>query len=251
MDLGLKGKVAIVTGGGQGIGRAYCLGFAREGARVVVADINADTAKQTADEIKSKGGTAIGVKVDVSKWSDVTAMADRALKEFGQIDILVNNAGVRKGMSPIEDFPEDMWDFDMNVNLKGAFYCTKAVARHMKERRYGKIINQSSIAAIRGHRAGGCAYAAAKAGLQGFSRSMALELGKFNINVNTIAPSIANTAFIANLPDASKEATKKLTAMGRLGEPEDFVGIVVFLCSDLASYITAQTIQVDGGERPT
>ncbi len=251
MDLKLSGKVAIVTGGARGIGRAYCLGFAGEGTSVVVADIDREAAEQTAEEIKTKGGRAIGIKVDVANWDEVSKMVDQTLTEFRHIDILVNNAGIRRGMASIEDFPEEMWDFDFNVNLKGAFYCTKAVARHMKERRYGKIINQSSIAGIRGHRAGGSAYAAAKAGLLGFSRSMALELGPYNINVNAIAPSIANTQFIANLPEKMKEASKKLSPLGRLGEPEDFVGIVLFLCSDHASYITGQTIQVDGGERPT
>lgn len=250
MDLNLAGKVAIITGGGQGIGKAYCLGFAEEGARVVVADVNGETAQQTAEEIRRKGGKALPIKVDVSNWEDVSNMVKKTLEEFGQIDILVNNAGTRS-MAHVEDFPDELWERDINVNLKGAFYCTKAVARHMKERRYGKIINQSSLTAFRGHEARGSAYAAAKAGILGFSRSMAQELGPFNINVNAIAPSIVNTPFIANLPEERKDINRKKSVFGRLGEPEDFVGIVLLLASDRASYITGQTIIVDGGQHPT
>ena len=250
MDLNLAGKVAIVTGGGQGIGKAYCLGFAEEGAYVVVADINGETARQTAEEIRGKGGKALPVKVDVSNWEDVTNMVSKALDEFGHIDILVNNAGVR-GMAKIEDFPDDLWERDINVNLKGTFYCTKAVARHMKERRYGKIINQSSSTALRGHEAHGSAYAAAKAGVLGFSRTMAKELGPFNINVNAVVPSIINTPFIASLPEERRDINRKQSVFGRLGEPEDLVGIVLLLASDRASYITGQSIIVDGGQHPT
>ena len=250
MNLNLEGKVAIVTGGGQGMGKAYCLGFAEEGAKIVVVDLNEETARQTADEIQANGGRALPVKVDVSNWEDVSNMVNKTLAEFGQIDILVNNAGIR-GMASVEDFPDELWERDINVNLKGAFYCTKAVARHMKERRYGKIINQSSSTALNGHEAHGSAYATAKAGLLGFSRSMAKELGPFNINVNAIVPSIVNTPFIANLPEERKEINRKKSVFGRLGEPEDFVGIVLLLASDRASYITGQSIIVDGGQRPT
>ena len=250
MDLNLTGKVAIVTGGGQGTGKAYCLGFAKEGTRVVVADINEETARQTAEEIRGTGGQALAIKVDVSNWDDVSNMVKRTLEEFGQIDILVNNAGLR-GIAPIEDFPEEIWERDINVNLKGVFYCTKAVARHMKERRYGKIINQSSITALRGHEARGSAYATAKAGVLGLSRSMAMELGPSNINVNAVVPSVINTPFIANLPEDRKDINRKKSVFGRLAEPEDLVGIVLFLASDRSSFITAQSILVDGGQRPT
>ena len=250
MDLYLTGKVAIVTGGGQGIGKAYCLGFAEEGTRVVVADINGETARQTAEEIRNKGGEALPIKVDVSNWEDVSNMVNKTLKEFGQIDILVNNAGIR-GMANVEDFPDELWERDINVNLKGTFYCTKAVARHMKERRYGKIINQSSMTALRGHEARGSAYAAAKAGVLGFSRTMAQELGPFNINVNAIVPSIVNTPFTANIPKERLDINRKKSVFGRLGEPEDYVGIVLLLASDRSSYITAQSVIIDGGQRPT
>ena len=253
MDLGLTGKVAIVTGAGRGIGKAYCLGFADEGARVVAADIEEGGAKQTAKEIKDKGGEALALKVDVTKWEDISNMVGKTLQEFGQVDILVNNAGSRE-FSPVEDMTDAVFDKDINVNLRSVVYGIKAVARHMKERRYGKIINMSSIAAVRGHSGLGSAYAAAKGGVLSFSRSMALELGRFNINVNVIAPATVNTQFHANRPADVKKARGAVAAksvFGRVAEPEDLVGIVLLLASDRAGFITGQTIQVDGGQRPT
>jgi NAD(P)-dependent dehydrogenase (short-subunit alcohol dehydrogenase family) len=250
MDLKLSRKVAIVTGGGKGCGKAYCLGFAEEGVRVVVADIDGEAAERAADEIKAKGGQALGMKVDVTKWEDVSTMVTRGLKEFGPIDILVNNAG-KRGLSLVEDLTDEFFQGEVDVNLKGAVYCTKAVASQMKERRYGKIINQSSSAAITGHPYKGSIYAAAKAGLLGFSRSMARELGPFNINVNAIAPTAVNTEFLAGFSQEAIEANKKRSVFGRIAEPEDLVGVVLFLASDRSSYITGQTISIDGGQRPT
>lgn len=250
MDLGLAGRVAIVTGGGQGCGKAYCLAFAEEGARVVIADINEKNAQQVAQDISVKGGTAIAMKVDVSKWEDVSAMVARTIKEFGQVDILVNNAGVLTYAS-IEEFTDDVFNRDMNINLKGAIYCTKAVVPHMKARKYGKIVNQSSMAAIRGHRNRGFVYSAAKAGLQGFARSMSQELGAYNINVNIIAPSMIDTTFLIGMPPETLDRSRKNSVFGRLAVPEDMVGIVLLLSSDRSSYITGQTIQIDGGQRPT
>jgi len=249
MELNLAGKVAIVTGGGQGFGKAYSLAFAEEGISVVVTDINVETAQQVAEEIKSKGGKALAIKVDVTIWEDVSKMADMALKEFGQIDILINNAGAR-GFAPVEEMSDEHWERELNVNLRSAVYCTKAVALHMKERRYGKIINQSSMAAF-GHPSRGSAYGAAKAGMLGFSRSMAMELGPFNINVNAIAPTVTRTAFMGNLPEETIERFKKASPLGRLGEVEDFTGMVLLLVSDRASLITGQTILIDGGGRTT
>ena len=251
MDLNLSGKVAIVTGGSGGCGKAYCLALAGEGAKVVVADINSEAVQKVAEEIKSKGGEALALKVDVTSWKDVTDMVEKTLEKFGQIDILVNNAGKRWGMYQVNEFPEEIWDKDIDLNLKGAFYCTKAVARHMKERCYGKIINQSSSSAIMGHRAGGSAYSAAKAGMLGFSRSMSQELGPFNINVNAISPGMIDTPFSADMPKERREFVAKTCPLRRIAKPEDFVGLVLFLASDCSSYITGQTITVDGGQRPT
>lgn len=250
MDLGLRGKVVIVTGGGQGCGKAYCLAFANEGASVVVADLNEDTAKQTVREIANKGGKARSFKVDVSKWADVSKMVEKTLAEFGQVDILVNNAGSR-WFAAVENITDEIFDKEIQVNLRGAVYCIKAVAPNMKARKYGKIINQSSMAAIRGHGNKGSLYAAAKGGMISFSRSMSQELGSFNINVNVVAPSMVETAFLDDMPAAAKAARAKSSIFGRLAQPEDMVGIVLLLASDRTSYITGQTIQVDGGQRPT
>lgn len=250
MDLNLSGKVAIVTGGGGGCGRAFCLAFANEGVRVVVADIDSKAAREVAREIKGRGTEAMTRKVDVTTWQDVSNMVKRTIAKFGQIDILVNNAG-KRGLSLVENMTSEFFDNEIKTNLKGAFYCIKAVVPHMKERCYGKIINISSSAAITGHPYRGSAYATAKAGLLGFSRSMARELGPFNINVNAIAPTAINTPFIANYPKDVVEANKRRSVFGRIAEPEDLVGIVLLLASDCARYITGQTISVDGGQRPT
>ena len=250
MDLNLSGKVVIVTGGGGACGRAYCLAFADEGAKVIVADIDHAAAQKVATEIKEKSGEALPIQVDVTQWDEVAHMVKKTLEEFGQIDVLVNNAGIR-GMAKLEEFPEELWDRDLNVNLRGAFYCTKAVAHHMKTRRHGKIINQSSSSAINGHKAGGSAYAAAKAGLLGFTRSIAGELAPFNIAVNAITPGMINTPFSASMPKERRKTVIKNCPLGRIGEPEDLVGLVLFLASDRSNYITAQTIMVDGGQRPS
>lgn len=177
-------------------------------------------------------------------------MVDKTLQAFGQIDILVNNAG-KRGLSLVEDITDEFYNEEMNLNLRGAVYCTKAVAGHMKGRRYGKIINISSSAATIGHSYRGSVYAAAKAGLLGFSRSMTKELGPFNINVNAIAPSSINTAFLADLSKEAIERNRKNNVFGRLAEPEDLVGIVLLLASDCSSFITGQTIGVNGGQFPT
>lgn len=250
MELQLSGKVAIVTGGGGGCGKAYCLAFADEGARVVVADVDGEAAEIVASEITRRNGVALAVKVDISRWDEVSAMVDRAAEAFGRVDILVNNAGIR-GMSKVDEFPEELWERDMRVNLTGAFFCTKAVARLMKERRYGKIINQSSNVAFNGHKAGGSAYAAAKAGLLGFSRSMSQELGPFNINVNAIAPSMVNTPFVSNLPPERRKANEQMSVFSRIAEPEELASLVLFLASDRSGFITGQTILIDGGQRPS
>lgn len=250
MDLKLSEKVVIITGGGGGCGRAYCLGFAEEKARVVIADVNGEAAQRVAEEIKGKGGQAMGMKVDVTSWEDVSNMVDKTLQAFGQIDILVNNAG-KRGLSLVEDITDEFYNEEMNLNLRGAVYCTRAVAGHMKERRYGKIINQSSSAALIGHSYRGSLYAAAKAGLLGFSRSMTKELGPFNINVNAIAPSSINTPFLTDLSKEAIERNRTSNVFGRLAEPEDLVGIVLLLASDCSSFITGQTIGVNGGQFPT
>jgi NAD(P)-dependent dehydrogenase (short-subunit alcohol dehydrogenase family) len=248
MELGLKDKVVIVTGGAKGLGKAFCLGFAREGAIVVVLDVDENETNKMVLEIKEKGVAVFGIKADVSKLSEVEKAFSRIIEQYGKIDILINNAGIRR-LAFLEETTEAMWDAHMDINLKGTFNCCKAVVKHMKERRYGKIINVSSLAGRRGHLSRGSAYAASKGGVIAFTKSIAGEVAKYNVNVNSIAPSLIRTGLLDSLSDDEMAQMKKLVPIGRVGEPEDLVGLVLLLASDLSSFIHGQTINIDGGQR--
>lgn len=248
MDLGLSNKVAIVTGGARGMGKAYCMGFAKEGATVIVLDVDKDEAEKVASEIKNMGSTAVAMRADVSKFSEVEKVFAEVLKKFGKIDILINNAGIRI-FAWLEETTDEIWNSQMDINLRGTFNCCKAVIGHMKARRYGKIINISSLAGRRGHGMRGAAYAATKGGVIALTRSIAREVGKFNINVNSIAPSLIRTRFLDDFTNEELEKAKQPIPLGRVGEPEDLVGLALLLSSDLGSFIHGQTINVDGGQR--
>ncbi len=247
----LKDKVAIVTGGAAGIGRAYCLGLAREGARVVIADINEAGAIATAQEIEVTGGQALGLKVDVSDAQSTLAMAKKTGNTFGRIDVLVNNAAfyLRPALTraPFQDLPLDEWDRVMAVNLKGPFLCSRAVLPCMQNQKSGKIINISSDTVYFGpvtmaH------YVTSKAGVIGLTRVMARELGPYHINVNCIAPGSTFSEDPDNLERL--EFRKQLVAnqiLKRVELPEDLVGTVIFLASPDSDFITGQTIVVNGG----
>jgi len=241
----LKDKVAIVTGAGQGIGREIALAFAREGAKVVVSDIT-EKMKEVVEEIKKMGGEAIAIKCDVSKLEDAINLANETLKNFGRIDILVNNAGI----FPFKNFAEmeeKDWDKVLKVNLYGTINCSKAVVNQMINQKYGKIINISSIA---GYAVGFTQlthYSATKAGIVGFTKSLALELAPFNINVNAIAPGPIETPGTQELRKETYEQFKKNIPIGRWGKPIDIANLAVFLASDDSSFITGQCIIVDGG----
>ena len=245
-----EGSVIIITGASSGIGKNLALSLVPLKPKIVIIARRERKLMQTAQLLKKQKIKVLPIVGDVRNTEDRQKVVEFTLKAFGRIDVLVNNAGIR-GMAKLEEFPEELWDRDLNVNLRGAFYCTKAVAHHMKTRHYGKIINQSSSSAINGHKTGGSAYAAAKAGLLGFTRSIAGELAPFNIAVNAIAPGMINTPFSASMPMERRETVIKHCPLGRIGEPEDLVGLVLFLASDRSSYITAQTIMVDGGQRPS
>jgi NAD(P)-dependent dehydrogenase (short-subunit alcohol dehydrogenase family) len=248
MELGLKGKVALVTGAGSqiGFGRGIAVAFAKEGCAVVAADIDLAGAQKTAAECEALGAKSLAVKVDISKADEVDAMAKAALAKFGRVDILVNNAGTLAS-SPLVKATEREWDINIGVNLKGTFYCIRALLPQMMERKSGKIINFSSIAARTGMGTG--LYAAAKAGVIGLTRALAGEVGPSGINVNGIAPGFGDTGFqiIAKTPPEVKEMVAKSVPMRRITTPQDIANMVVFLASDAASDITGQTIQVDGG----
>ena len=241
----LKDKVAIITGGARGIGKEMVLLFAREGARICVGDISDESIQTAVKDIESTGAEALGVKVDVTNFSQVEEMAQKALDKFSKIDILVNNAGITRDNLLLRMKEED-WDAVLNVNLKGTFNCTKAVSRIMIKQRSGKIVNIASIIGIIGN-AGQANYAASKGGIISFTKSVAKELASRNINVNAIAPGFIKTDMTAKLSQELQDTMLKLIPLARLGDPSDVAKLALFLVSDSSDYITGQTIQVDGG----
>lgn len=241
----LIGKVALVTGAAQGIGKAIALLLARHGADLVVWDINLEKAEETAKEIEVLGRRAIAMKVDVASLDHVERMVEAILEELGQIDILVNNAGITRDKLILRMTEED-WDAVLNINLKGTFNCTKTVVRHMSKQRSGKIVSIASVVGEMGN-AGQANYAASKAGVIGFTKTIAREFAGRGINVNAIAPGYIETPMTDVLPEKVKEELRRLIPMERLGKPEDVAEAVLFLVSEASSYITGQVLNVNGG----
>lgn len=241
----LTGKVALVTGAAQGIGKAIALLLARNGADLVVSDINLEKAEETAKEIRAIGPKAMAVKVDVANWSDVERMVTGILEKLAKIDILVNNAGITRDKLILRMTEED-WDAVLGVNLKGTFNCTKAVVRHMAKQRSGKIVNIASVVGEMGN-AGQANYSASKAGVIGLTKTIAREYAQRGINVNAIAPGYIETPMTEALLEKAKGELIKLIPMDRLGKPEDVAEAVLFLVSEESSYITGQVLNVNGG----
>lgn len=248
---GLRDRVIIVTGGAQGIGRAYCKRFAQEEARLVVADIDGERAEATAEELRRAEADAIAIRADVSKQEDTEQMARAAIERFGRIDGLINNAAMFQRpavtRAPFEELSVEEWDRVMAVNLRGVFLSSRAVVPYMKQQRSGKIVNVSSGTVFSGtprfaH------YVTSKGGVIGFTRSIARELGEFNIQVNAIAPGLTQS-----LEDADDEVIRsheqraQSRAIRRIETPADLVGVVAFLCSRDSDFMTGQTLAVDGG----
>jgi len=242
----LEQRTAIVTGAAQGIGRAIARGFAREGASVVIADVNQESARTVKNEIEAGGGKALAIRTDVSDESSVQAMAKESLAEFGRVDILVNNAGIFP-TSSVEEMSEEDWDRVIGTNLVGAFLCAKAVVPMFLEQGSGRIISLTSGRAFQGAK-NGAHYAASKAGIIGFSKSLALELAPHGITVNVICPGITDTAQPrGHQTEEEMYAQGQRIPLGRIGQPEDLVGPAVFLASGAAAFVTGQTILVNGG----
>jgi len=247
MDLDLKGKVAIVTGAGsqRGFGKGIALALAKEGCNIVACDIDLVGAEQTAAEVRATGSRAIVVKVDITSRDEVKDMVKAALAQFGWIDILVNNAG---GSTPPQSFveaSEEDWDKDIELNLKGAVNCTRAVIPYMISQKSGKVVSISSVGGIEGVPTG-TAYGAAKAGVINFTMSLQKEVAESGINVNCIAPGLGNTAFYTQFGNEWNERTKAMAAAGKTTTPEEIGNAVAFLASDVSKRIMGQCLRVSG-----
>jgi 3-oxoacyl-[acyl-carrier protein] reductase len=241
----LKDKVAIITGGGQGIGKTTALRFAKEGAKIAVVDFNEETGQRSVQEISALQGSAIYIKTDVAKRAQVDEMIKRVKQQFGRIDILLNNAGILRDAQLLK-MSEEQFDAVIAVNLKGTFNCTQAVAPIMVEQGAGRIINVSSVVGLYGN-FGQTNYVATKAGVIGMTKVWARELGRKGICVNAVAPGFIGTEMVQGMPQKIIDAMVQKVPLGRIGQPEEVASVYVFLASDEASYVNGTVISVDGG----
>jgi NAD(P)-dependent dehydrogenase (short-subunit alcohol dehydrogenase family) len=247
METEFKNKVAIVTGGSSGIGRATALAFAKKGAKVVVVDWKENS--ETIDLIKKSGGEALFIKCDVSKSSDVKAMVEKTIATFGRLDYAFNNAGIEGDSSPVQDCSEENWDKTIGVNLKGVWLCMKHEIPEMLKQGKGAIVNCSSVAGLVGF-SGLPAYVASKHGVIGLTKTSALECAKLGVRVNAVCPGVIQTPMIDRLTGNDKEAIEQFTSLepvGRFGQAEEIADAVVWMCSDGASFVTGHAMAVDGG----
>jgi 3-oxoacyl-[acyl-carrier protein] reductase len=241
--INLQGKVAVITGAGQGIGKATAYAFAQAGATLAAADINEDRAREVAQEAGSRFGvSSYAIKTDVVEKTSVQAMMTAVTERFGTIDILVNNAGICQSAVDFEDLSDEDWDKLLAVNLKGTINCIRAVIPIFKRKKYGKIINMSSLAGEVGGIATAVSYATSKAAILGLTKTLAKNLGAYNINVNAVAPGFIRTAMTADL-----DHKVEMIPLLRLGQPEEVADVVLFLASERSRYITGATIDVNGG----
>ncbi|MBI4445801.1 MAG: beta-ketoacyl-ACP reductase [Acidobacteria bacterium] len=248
----LKDKVALITGAGRGIGQATAFRFSSEGARVAINDVDEEAGRQTVSAIQEKGGEAFFVPANITRRSEVEAMIDQVTERWKRLDILVNNAGINRDAltvrikdGEVKKMDEEAWDSVINVNLKGTFLCCQAAAVPMIQQKSGRITNTASIAML-GY-IGQANYSASKAGIGGLTRTLALELAPYNINVNCIAPGGVKTRMTAGIPEKIMEKLLQTIPLRRMAEPEEIAALHAYLVSDEASYITGQIIFIDGG----
>lgn len=245
--MGFEGKVSIITGGGQGIGKVIAHRLASQGAAVVISDINLETARSTAEEIESSLKTKTAyMRIDVKRRDEVHELVDLAVEKFDRVDILVNNAGIC-ALTPIEDISEEEWDEMIDVNLRGVFFCSQAVTPIMRRQRQGRILNMASLAGKVGGLAVGPHYAASKAGVICLTKSFAKALAPYGVTVNALAPGPVDTAMTQAFPQEVRENFVNQCPLGRLADTEDIAQAAVFLLSDAAKHITGATLDVNGG----
>ncbi|HLC42111.1 MAG TPA: SDR family NAD(P)-dependent oxidoreductase [Methylomirabilota bacterium] len=243
MDLGIRGKVALITGGARNLGQADCLVLAHEGCNIAVVDLNGEGAEETAKEIRSRGGAAVGYQCDIVDRAQVAETVSLVEKDLGPVDILVNNAAIIFTMAQLKDMADGDWDLNMNVNVTGTYNVTRRIFPGMRERKWGRVICMASIAGLMGG-FGQTAYATTKMGVIGFAKSLALEGARYNITANVIAPGIIGP--MAKLSPMYDRMVKRV-ALQREGDPEDIANAVAFLCSERARYITGAVLTVTGG----
>ena len=242
---GLKDRVAVITGGADGIGRATAMRFAQEGAVVVIWDMNEEKGKQTAAEINAAGGKASFLKVNTSNFAEVEAASKKVVEQYGKYEILINNAGITRD-STLKKMTPELWHQVIDVNLTGVFYCAKCAADIMTEQGWGRIVNASSVVALYGN-FGQTNYVATKAGLIGMTKTMARELGKKGVTVNAVAPGFILTDMVRKMPEEVLKSMEDKVPIKRLGKPEEIAAAYAFLASDDAAYINGTVISVDGG----
>jgi len=240
-----KNRIAIVTGGGQGIGKKICLRLAKSKVKIVILDVNEELSKEVVEEIRIGGSEAIAFKVDVAKYEEVKGAINSIIDKFKSIDILINNAGITRD-SLLLRMKEEDWHKVLQINLTGVFNCIKAVIRPMMKQKYGRIVNISSIIAIRGN-IGQANYSAAKAGIIGLTKSAAREVGRYGITVNAVAPGFIDTAMTKKLNKELIDRIISQVPLQRIGKPEEVASLVAYLASEEASYITGEVIKIDGG----
>lgn len=241
----LENKVAIITGGADGIGRAGAIKFAQEGAKVIIWDMNPEKGTETVAQIKANGDEAEFVKVNTANYAEVESASKQAFEKYSKIDILVNNAGITRD-STLKKMTIEQWQQVIDVNLSGVFYCTKCISSYMVDKGYGRIINTSSVVALYGN-FGQSNYVATKAGLIGLTKTLARELGRKGITVNAVAPGFIATEMVKKMPENVLKSMEEKVPVGRLGLPEEIASAYLFLASDEAAYINGTTLSVDGG----